>query len=87
MNSFTVRDSYPLLAMNELLNSLVDARIYSIEDVNSRYAQIIIDIRDQQTMSGSFHNRRLSFSIVRSRLRNAPTIFQHVMDIVLSAAK
>ena len=87
LNAVTKRDSYPMPRMDECIDSLGDATLFSTLDCNSGYWQLPIakDDQDKTTFtchSGSFKWRRLPFG-----LRNAPATFQRAMDIILSGVR
>ena len=87
LNAVTLRDSYPIPRMDECIDSLGDAKIFSTLDCNSGYWQIEIDEDDQEktafvTHQGLYHFTRMPFG-----LRNAPATFQRAVDIVLSSVR
>jgi hypothetical protein len=48
LNAITVRDSYPLPRMDECIDSLGDAKIFSTLDCNSGYWQIPVRPEDRE---------------------------------------
>ena len=84
LNALTIRDSYPLPRMDECIDSLGDACVFTTLDCNSGYWQIPVapDDMDKTTFTsheGTYRFRRMPFG-----LRNAPATFQRTVDIVLS---
>ena len=87
LNAITVPDTYPLPRMDECIDSLGDAAIFTTLDCNSGYWQIPVDPpdRDKTTFTshyGTYRFRRLPFG-----LRNAPATFQRAIDVILSGVK
>ena len=87
VNAMTTRDTYPLPRMDECIDSLGDARIFSTLDCNCGYWQIPMepDARDKTTFTcheGTYRFTRMPFG-----LPNAPATFHRTVDIVLSGLK
>ena len=87
LNLITIPDTYPLPRMDECIDSLGDAVIFTTLDCNSGYWQIPVhpDDRDKTTFTshyGIYRFLRLPFG-----LRNAPATFQRAIDIILSGVK
>jgi hypothetical protein len=84
LNAITVRDSYPLPRMDECIDSLGDAKIFTTLDCNSGYWQIPVRPEDREkttftSLEGLYLFLRMPFG-----LRNAPVTFQRFVDITLS---
>jgi hypothetical protein len=80
LNKITVRNSYPLPLISDLLDKLAGASVFSSLDLQSGYHQIRITEEDQpktafKTPMGLFHFKVLPFG-----LSNAPSTFQAVMN-------
>jgi hypothetical protein len=83
----TVPDTYLLPRMDECIDSLGDATVFTTLDCNSGYWQIPVhqDDRDNTTFTynyGIFRFPRLPYG-----LRNDPATFQRAVDIILSGVK
>ena len=84
LNNITVKDTYPLPRMDECLDSLGDANVFTTLDCNSGYWQIPIadEDRDKTTFTchaGTFRFKRMPFGLC-----NAPATFQRTVDILLA---
>ena len=87
LNAITVRDKYPLPQMDECIDSLGEANVFTPLDCNSGYWQIPVAAKDQGTTTftyneGTYLPRQMPFG-----LTNAPSTFQRTRDIALSAFK
>lgn len=84
LNTKTLGEAYPLPRMDDCIDSLGDARIFTTLDCNSRYWQIPVATayRDNTTFTtylGMFRYFRMPFG-----LKNAPATFQRTLDIIQS---
>jgi Reverse transcriptase (RNA-dependent DNA polymerase) len=87
LNVITIPDTYPLPRMDEFIDSLGDAAVFTKLDCNSGYWQIPVHPRDRDKTTftsnyGLYQFRRLPFG-----LRNAPATFQRAIDVILSGVK
>ena len=87
LNGKTIADTYPLPRMDDCIDSLGDAAIFTTLDCNSGYWQIPIaeEDRDKTTFTsflGTFRYLRMPFG-----LKNAPATFQRALDIILSGVR
>ena len=83
MNKVTVKDIYPLPRIEEILDSLANAKYYTKLDLQQGYHQIRMHPDHAkrtafQTKFGSFH-----FLVMPFGLANAPATFQCTMDHLL----
>jgi hypothetical protein len=87
LNAVRTRDTYPLPRMDECIDSLGDARIFSTLDCNSGYWQIPVAPGDVEKTTFTCHEMTFQFTRMPFGLRNAPATFQRTVDIVLSGLK
>ena len=87
LNSITVRDSYPMPRMDECIDSLGSATIFSTLDCNSGYWQLPVAEKDQAKTTFTCHSGSFKFVRLPFGLRNAPATFQRAMDIILSRVR
>ena len=83
LNSVTLKDNYPLPSISETINQLQGNAFYTKLDLKSGYLQIPILEQDQAktafvTREGLYH-----FKVLPAGLKNAPPLFQRVMNSVL----
>ena len=84
LNAVTVPDEFPIPRQSEILQSLSGAQVLSSLDALSGFTQLELDPDDVEktafrTHRGLFQFRRMPFG-----LRNGPSIFQRVMQGILS---
>ena len=87
LNALTIRDSYHIPRMDECIDSLGDAGIFSTLDANSGYWQVEIHPEDKDKSAFSSHFGLFRFTRMPFGLRNAPATFQRVMDVILSSVR
>ena len=87
LNAATVRDVYPLPRIDDFLDHLGGAKVFSSLDLKSGYWQVPMSSDSERktafiTPDGLFECKRLPFGLC-----NAPATFQRMMDQVLSGLK
>ena len=84
LNVCTKKDSYPLLQIQELLESMVGAAHFSTMDFKSIFWQVKMVPESQQYTSFTMRNLGFyEFIHMPFRLCNAPATFQHLMQNTL----
>jgi transposase InsO family protein len=87
LNAITVPDTYPLPRMDECIDSLGEAVVFTTLDCNSGYWQIPVDPADREKTAFTSHFGVYQFRRLPFGLRNAPGTFQRAIDIILSGIK
>jgi RNase H-like domain found in reverse transcriptase/Reverse transcriptase (RNA-dependent DNA polymerase)/Retroviral aspartyl protease len=87
LNALTIKDSYPLPRMDECLDSLGDATIFSTLDCNSGYWQILMNEEDRNKTAFVTHCGIHRFKRMPFGLCNAPATFQRALDMILAKVK
>ncbi|XP_042145272.1 uncharacterized protein LOC120848911 [Ixodes scapularis] len=82
-NQAVVIDSFPLPCINELLNSLRGAAIFSKLDLASAYHQVRLDPVSRDLTSFITHEGLFRFKRVCFGLASAPAAFQQLMSKIL----
>jgi len=87
LNERTVKDVYPIPRMDDCLDSLGDATVFSTLDCNAGYWQIPVAAEDRYKTTFTSHTGLFRFVLLPSGLVNAPASFQWALDIILSGLR
>ena len=83
LNKVTTKNKYPLPRIDDVMDQLQGATLFSKIDLWSRYHQI--QVREEDTPKTAFQTRyrHYEYTIMSFRLTNAPTIFMDYMNRIL----
>ncbi|KAL6471884.1 hypothetical protein MHYP_G00205340 [Metynnis hypsauchen] len=84
LNEVTVKDAYPLPRIDDALDSLAAARWFSTLDLASGYWQVEINTEDKEKTAFVTRTGLYEFDVLPFSLCNAPSTFQHLMELVLA---
>jgi len=87
LNVVTKKDSNPLPRMDECIDSLGEATIFSTLYCNSGYWQVAIAPGDREKTAFVCHEGTYQYKRMPFGLTNAPAKFQRALDIILSGVK
>ena len=87
LNVVTKKDSYPLPRMDECIDSLGEATIFSTLDCNAGYWQVAIAPEDREKTAFVCHEGAYQYKRMLFGLTNAPATFQRALDIIFSGVK
>jgi len=76
LNADTISDTYPIPDITSTLSSLKEAKLFTTLDLTSGFHQI--HMKESSTLNGKYEFLRLPFG-----LKNAPAVFQRMIDDVL----
>lgn len=83
LNSVTISDSYPIPDITNTLSNLGDSKFFTTIDLTSGFHQIQMKKTDIAKTSFSTMNGKYEFLRLPFGLKNAPAIFQRMIDNVL----
>ena len=83
LNNQTIKDSYPLPRINDLLDVMKGAHYFSCLDLQSGFWQVRMDPADQAKTAFVIPDGLYEFTVMPFSLTNAPSTFQRLMTNVL----
>ena len=83
LNAKNVPDEYPLLRIDDWLDSLGDAETFMTFDCNAGYWQVPVAPEDRDKTTFTLYLGTFKYTRMPIRLRNAPATGQRILDIIL----
>lgn len=84
LDAVTRKDAYPLPRIDDTLDSLREAKLFSTLDLASGYWQVELDPQDREKSAFVTHRDLFEFKVMPFGLCNAPSTFQRLMELSLA---
>jgi hypothetical protein len=86
LSKLTIKNKYPLPRIDDLMNNLSGAKLFSSKDLTSGYHQIVLHPNECERTAFNTHSGKYEWRVLPFGLTNAPALFQTVMNRLFGPA-
>lgn len=83
LNELTIKNKFPMLIIEEILEELHGAKYFIKLDMKSGYHQVRMKLEDEFKIAFKTHHGHYQFKVMSFGLTNAPSTFQCLMNDLL----
>ena len=84
LNALTIKNKFALPRVDDLIDSLSGAKVFSALDLASGYWQIRLSPEDAEKTGFNTHEGHYEWKVLPMGLSNAPATFQHMMNSIFA---
>jgi Reverse transcriptase (RNA-dependent DNA polymerase) len=87
LNEATETDSYPMPLIDNILEDIGGQNFFSTLDIKEAYYNVQVSQKSKKYTAFTWEKGTYQFNVMPFGLKNAPSIFQRMMDNILASLK